>query len=117
MTQLFDCPQRPKGQALSQPALLRENGTCSYCGSLNPEAFMKFIEANELSLIPTDKPYKVYIEGPALEGRGKFYFWHLSPEQQTRFIELYNAKKMNMPHGFFYVLPFFCRRADGLTEV
>jgi len=38
----------------------------------------------------------------------KFYFQHLSPEQQKRFIELLNARKikLGMP-GHFYVLPFF----------
>lgn len=38
----------------------------------------------------------------------KFYFQHLSAEQQQRFIDLLNAKKINigMP-GHFYVRPFF----------
>lgn len=38
----------------------------------------------------------------------KFYFQHFSAEQQQRFIDLLNAKKINigMP-GHFYVRPFF----------
>lgn len=39
----------------------------------------------------------------------KFYFQHLSTEEQQRFIELVNAHtmKIGMP-GYFYRLPFFC---------
>lgn len=44
--------------------------------------------------------------GPA--AHAKFYFQHLSVEQQQRFIDLLNAKKINigMP-GYFYARPFF----------
>lgn len=40
--------------------------------------------------------------------RDKFYFMHLSVEQQKRFVELLNEKKVviGMP-GHFYVRPFF----------
>ncbi len=42
-------------------------------------------------------------------GQTKFYFQHLSFEQQTRFIELVNERRLNFECGFgFYVLPFFC---------
>lgn len=38
----------------------------------------------------------------------KFYFQHLSPEQQQRFIDMLNAKTMNIGYpGHFYVRPFF----------
>jgi hypothetical protein len=40
----------------------REDGTCSYCGSLNPETLLKRIEAGEFKLGPTDKSYKVYVD-------------------------------------------------------
>ncbi len=41
----------------------------------------------------------------------KFYFQHLSAEQQGRFIELLNAKKIRFQDDYsFYVLPFFCKR-------
>lgn len=39
-----------------------EDGTCSYCGSLHPETFLKRIEAGEFQLGPTDKNYKVYVD-------------------------------------------------------
>ena len=45
--------------------------------------------------------------------QGKFYFQHLSPEQQNKFIELYNAKKMKLGYpGHFYSRPFFCTPAQ-----
>lgn len=37
--------------------------TCSYCGSLHPDAFMAAAEAG-LQLTPTDKSYKVYVDLP-----------------------------------------------------
>jgi hypothetical protein len=116
----------------------REDGTCSYCGSLNPDTFMRRVEDGTVFLGPTDKGYKVYVENNGGEkfkihyrdcyrhgtkdcnwescthwvisetDETKFYFQHLSPEQKTRFIELYNAKKMNISYpGHFYRLPFF----------
>ena len=142
--------------------------TCSYCGSISPEAFFAAVEAGA-EVGPTDKSYKVYIDLPhpkvglpcvkassthphrdwvqvtaenidtlpldeyqrqhylgkyvevTVEGQkyhGKFYFQHLSPEEQTRFIELYNAKRMNVGiPGYFYTTPFFCRRiVDASTQ-
>ncbi len=41
----------------------REDGTCSYCGSIREEAFFAAIAAGE-QLSPTDKSYKAYIEIP-----------------------------------------------------
>lgn len=39
---------------------------------------------------------------------GKFYFQHLSQEQQIKFIDLLNAKKLNLDYpGHFYAKPFF----------
>lgn len=39
----------------------------------------------------------------------KFYFQHLSREQQDRFIELHNEKRLRIGYpGRFYVRPFFC---------
>lgn len=81
----------------------RTDQTCSFCGSLHPDEFMKEVEAGT-QLSPTDKRYKVYVAGM----RWKFYFQHLSDEQMTRFIELLNAKKINIGYpGYFYTLPFF----------
>lgn len=114
----------------------RDN-TCSYCGSLNPDVLMERAEIGDIEFGPTDKHYKVYVKnrggaifkhiyrdcptiavckGPetcthwVAEKRDetKFYFQHLSPDQQKRFIQLLNEHKLKigMP-GHFYVLPFF----------
>lgn len=38
----------------------------------------------------------------------KFYFYHLSEEEQLKFIDLLNRKEVNIGiPGYFYVLPFF----------
>jgi hypothetical protein len=86
----------------------REDGTCSYCGSMNPETMLEKAAAG-VELIPTDKSYKVYVGS---DQRGKFYFQHFDKPQCLKFIELYNAKtlKLGFP-GHFYVSPFFMSRA------
>jgi len=79
-------------------------GGCSYCGSTDPEVFLKFVEEGG-SVEPTDKSYKAYCHGV---GSGKFYFQHLSEPQMLRFIELYNSQTMKVAYpGYFYVSPFF----------
>lgn len=70
-------------------------------------------------LEPTDKNYKVYVELSA-QDMTKFYFQHLSSDQQREFVELYNRGAIRMwgiddqgnvhDNGRFYVLPFFMRR-------
>lgn len=122
----------------------REDARCSFCGSLNPDVLMQRLEAGDVELGPTDKSYKVYVRNsggaPFLQTyrdcpRGsaphmaeecthwvtrevsetKFYFQHLSADQQRRFIELLNARKVKFGYpGHFYVLPFFCR--SGVRE-
>lgn len=116
----------------------REDDTCSYCGSLNPDTFMARLEAGDVELSPTDKNYKVYIRNVGGEvfkqtyrkcpvdatctgpddcthwvtrerARAKFYFQHLSNDQKTRFVELYNQRKLQFVDDYgFYVLPYFC---------
>lgn len=122
------------------PDTWREDGSCSYCGSLNPDTFLKLVEEGVL-LGPTDKNYKVYLDGAGMKqtyrncprdakctgpddcthwvtrdvDRGKFYFQHLNAEQRTEFIRLLNLKgvvRFSYP-GYFYVLPFFL---DYVTE-
>ena len=39
-----------------------EDNTCSFCGSLNPAAFMERLERGDIILGPTDKSYKVYVK-------------------------------------------------------
>lgn len=44
----------------------------------------------------------------------KFYFQHLTDEEQERFIEFLNAKKFNLAFpGHFYRLPFFIVASHG----
>lgn len=58
---------------------------------------------------PTDRSYKAYVGTPPVEG--KFYFQHLSDEQQNEFIDLLNTHAVNVGYpGYFYVLPFFMTR-------
>jgi len=84
----------------------RGDGTCSYCGSLSPEAFFHAIDTGA-RIIPTDKNYKVYV---GTEHRS-FYFQHLSEHDQDRFIAIYNRRLMNFAYpGYLYVTPFFCRQ-------
>lgn len=48
-------------------------------------------------------------EHPMSSTEAKFYYQHLSPDQQREFIELYNGKQMKVGEpGHFYVWPFFC---------
>lgn len=82
----------------------REDGTCTYCGSLNPAEFFKAIISG-IEIGPTDKNYKCYVAG----GK-KFYFQHLTKPQQEEFIRLLNAKQINIGYpSYFYALPYFCK--------
>lgn len=112
----FTCPRAVEDGAVSPVFKFgsehewRPDGTCSYCGSLSEGRFFEAVEAGE-EVTPTDKPYKAYVRSAG--GSGKFYFQHLSEEGRTRFVELANSKRMRLAFpGHFYVLPFFCRRAD-----
>lgn len=135
------CGRRAEWGAASNfptPDEWRDDKTCSYCGSLDPAEFFRVIaEGGELG--PTDKNYKVYVTGSGLrqsyrdcpddadcEGpddcghwvtrdvdQSKFYFQHLSADEQTKFVTLLNENKVKIGvPGYFYVLPFFCKVAD-----
>lgn len=96
-------PDSPYKAPFNGEATWRDSGTCSYCGSISPDAFFAAIEAGE-ELTPTDKNYKVYVGH-----RRKFYFQHLSDDEMNRFIDLHNARKLKLAYpGYFYVRPFFC---------
>jgi len=83
----------------------RGQAECSYCGSISPEALFAAIAAG-VEITPTDKSYKVY-----LGGSSKFYFQHLNGPQKIEFVRLLNAHEVKIGYpGYFYVLPFFCRR-------
>ena len=155
---MMPCPRRQESlSTITKPESdhWHEDGTCSYCGSLNPDEFMRAIEAGA-EVGPTDKGYKAYIEVPnPMAGkpevivsctnpypqdiermktdpawtevkpgtwnkigqapatrRCKFYFPHLSQEQMRKFVDLFNAGKINIGiPGQFYVFPYFMRRA------
>lgn len=119
--EIFTCPRREEDGTHLDDTPLKYSGSnldtwhegniCSYCGSLNPEEFMEKLEIGQFTLTPTDKDYKVYLDKEGDTTHRKFYFQHLSIEQQKRFIELLNEKKLNFAFpGHFYVMPFFIRK-------
>lgn len=121
----------------------RSDGTCSFCGSLDPAILFERIEAGTCQLGPTDKNYKVYVEnhggapfkqtfrtcsprecaaGPDActhwttreTNHAKFYFEHLSRAERERFVQLLNEKKLQIGYpGYFYRLPFFVTPAPA----
>lgn len=108
------CPSRMSGPfVMPEHDTWRADNTCSYCGSLNPDAFMQGVENGSITLGPTDKSTKVYVhEKEIKEGAqprfAKFYFEHLTIDQRKHFVDLLNMKivKFREP-GYFYVKPFF----------
>jgi hypothetical protein len=59
---------------------------------------------------PMCRGTKVRAAGPET----KFYYPHLSIEQQDRFIELHNSGRLRIGYpGRLYRVPFFARRASG----
>lgn len=106
-------PNSPFNPPFNGEMVWRTDHTCSWCGSLSGDALMARLEAGDVSLTPTDKNYKVYVNNAGGEAFTmscpKFYFQHFTRDQQTRFIELYNAGKIKMGvPGHFYVTPYFC---------
>lgn len=76
---------------------------CSYCGSLSPEEFFKRVGDGQ-KVCPTDKSYKAYIGTDS----AKFYFQHLTREDQQLFIDHINSGRMQLDApGYFYIRPFF----------
>ncbi|WP_439398672.1 hypothetical protein ACRQ5Q_15035 [Bradyrhizobium sp. PMVTL-01] len=80
---------------------------CSYCGSMNPDDFFKAVEDGSCAKITgTDKNYKIYVD--VADAHVKLYFQHFDADQQQRFIDLYNEKKLPLEPRFgLYVWPFF----------
>jgi hypothetical protein len=109
----MDCPRKGNFSAvfkIGQGAdFYHPNQTCSWCGSLSGEEFMRRVEEGTLQMSGTDKNYKIYIR--ATEGSPnlpvKFYFQHLDEDQMKRFVDLYNQKKLKFYDGGLYVSPFF----------
>ena len=112
----FMCGRRhvgfPYSPTLAGPDYWRFNGTCSHCGSLSPDQLFKALE-DGCEIGPTYKSYKIYIEGekaPRVGGAVKFYFQHLSEDEQRKFIGILNDGKIKFQYpGHFYVKPFFIK--------
>ncbi|MEU0213691.1 hypothetical protein ABZ281_00735 [Streptomyces sp. NPDC006265] len=139
--------------------------SCSFCGSLHPDRFMKLVRDGWV-VGPTDKNYKAYLSRPltdeeqavhkarwlggftaqelrdsalargetadathaALEAayyaqvapltagskEAKFYFQHLTHQQQQEFVDLYRTERMEVGYpGRFYQPPFFMQFATS----
>lgn len=105
------CPRRKElGNAsvfkLPEEDTWREDGTCSYCGSLHPDKAIELM-SDGVQVTPTDKNYKMYLGGQ------KVYFQHFEKSHIDEFIEIVNGGFARMAYpGHFYVLPFFVRRAN-----
>jgi hypothetical protein len=68
----FECPRQGENFRGGMPeAFWRDDGTCSYCGSLRPETLLEAIEAGSVELGATDKNYKLYVEGLPDPNAGK----------------------------------------------
>lgn len=104
-------PDSPFHAPMNGEATWRDDATCSYCGSMKPEAFFRAVEAGS-TVVPTDKNYKAYVREAGAPRDGKVYFQHFDEADKHRFIELVNSKRMTigMP-GHFYRIPFFCQPA------
>lgn len=103
------CPREEEGGRLDleRETAWRDDKTCNFCGSLDPEEFFRRVEAGH-TVIPTDKNYKAYVRESNDGQQSKVYFQHFDSLQQAKFVDLFNAKKITIgyPHHF-YVLPFF----------
>lgn len=88
--------------------------TCSYCGSLHPDDMARLVRkcidtnAEEVSIEPSDKSYKVYVSQRGVQNAGqggiKFYMYHVSPEllmpsaqeEYKRAVKLSDAKHQKL---------------------
>lgn len=79
-------------------------------GGLHPDKTLELIKEG-CTITPTDKNYKIYIDTP--HGQFKAYFYDWTDLQKSELINLINDKKVSFNYpGYFYVLPFFCVKAD-----
>lgn len=83
----------------------RDNGTCSFCGGMRPSIALEAIKSGA-TVTPTDKNYKIYIEGgtvPLPSPGGKCYLNHFSESQAVEFVLLNESGKMKLHYpGHFY---------------
>lgn len=81
-----------------------EDGTCSFCGGMRPSIALKAIREGA-EVTPTDKNYKIYVEGLHLPGcpANKCYLNHFSESQAVEFVLLQKSGKMKLKYpGHFY---------------
>lgn len=83
----FTCPRRKELGSSSfgvenQDFYLADD-TCTYCGSLNQDIFMAHLEKADIRLGPTDKNYKVYVEGIPNPDAGKPAIYSSANCEQT----------------------------------
>lgn len=118
MSKKFTCPRRiAEGHASDDSPLVLDGSNkdewtdrsglvgqatgCSYCGSMPPQDFMDAVRDGK-EIVPTDKPYKLYVHGND-DMRAKFYTHHLSPEESNEFYNLYVDGQMRVGYpGHFY---------------
>ena len=112
---LLDCPRKAElGVGVPAESRLklvrdmngewREDGTCSWCGSLKPSTFFQALEGG-VTYGATDKSYKAYLHGPEappVRGACKIYFQHFDEADKRHFIDLMNEGMIRC-----YVMPFF----------
>lgn len=112
MSEPMQCPRRREGVPAGAPDhdhwLVREKGrrTCSYCGSLHPDDFMELVRAG-VEIGPTDKSYKMYVEGPEAGRIGKFYTQHLSPVQGREFWNLTVERRVTFGYPGYLYTPIY----------
>jgi hypothetical protein len=105
----FTCPRRiedgmhrddsPHKLTGSNKDVWRDDNTCSYCGSLNQDEFMKHLEAGDVELTPTDKSYKVYVEGiPNPDaGRPTIYSSANFPQSGEGWVQITKKTRKTLP--------------------
>jgi len=84
---------------------------CSFCGSIHPDDFMQLV-GDGRKLFPTSKSYKVYLP----PDHDKFYFMHLSPDQQRQFVGWANEGRVKTD-GPWNPLPYFIGTSQPRSEV
>ncbi len=78
---------------------------------LTPAEALERIEKGVV-VTPTDKNYKIYVGN-----YDKAYFNEFTPEEQQKFIDLYNTRKVKLDYPYyFYVLPFFMKLAPRIES-
>lgn len=120
------CPRRLVPMANGEEDFWDTDDSCTYCGSLNPATVLKRVLAGTVAITPTDKVYKAYVRNDGGDdfdrnykaddgtkktdkmSTAKFYFQHLSDDQQAEFIKLHNDRVMKLDHPHhFYTRPYF----------